>query len=38
MLDRPDPVRRLATFAWLVLGYNIAVILWGAYVRATGPR
>jgi len=23
-------------FAWLVLGYNIAVVLWGAYVRATG--
>jgi heme A synthase len=27
---------RLATFAWAVLVYNIAVILWGAYVRATG--
>ena len=27
---------RLARFAWLVLGYNIAVITWGAYVRATG--
>ena len=27
---------RLATFAWLVVVYNIAVILWGAYVRATG--
>ncbi len=26
----------LARFAWLVLGYNVAVILWGAYVRATG--
>jgi heme A synthase len=26
----------LARFAWAVLGYNIAVILWGAYVRATG--
>ena len=23
-------------FAWLVLAYNIAVIVWGAYVRATG--
>src|SRR3954471_22134967 len=23
-------------FAWGVLGYNIAVILWGALVRATG--
>ena len=27
---------RLARFAWAVLGYNVAVILWGAYVRATG--
>jgi heme A synthase len=23
-------------FAWFVVVYNIAVILWGAYVRATG--
>jgi heme A synthase len=27
---------RLGTFAWGVLLYNVAVILWGAYVRATG--
>ncbi len=27
---------RLARFAWTVLAYNVAVILWGAYVRATG--
>ncbi len=27
---------RIARFAWSVLAYNIAVILWGAYVRATG--
>jgi heme A synthase len=27
---------RLAGYAWAVLAYNIAVILWGAYVRATG--
>ena len=27
---------RLATFAWAVLAYNIGVVLWGAYVRATG--
>jgi heme A synthase len=26
----------LARFAWSVLGYNLLVILWGAYVRATG--
>jgi len=29
-------VTRLARFAWTVLAYNVAVILWGAYVRATG--
>jgi cytochrome c oxidase assembly protein subunit 15 len=27
---------RLARFAWGVLAYNLAVILWGAYVRASG--
>lgn len=27
---------RLAKFAWGVLGYNVLVILWGAYVRASG--
>ncbi len=27
---------RFAQFAWGVLGFNILVILWGAYVRATG--
>lgn len=27
---------RLARFAWALLAYNIAVILWGAYVRASG--
>jgi heme a synthase len=26
----------LAHFAWFVVAYNIAVIVWGAYVRATG--
>jgi heme a synthase len=26
----------LARFAWGTLGYNVLVILWGAYVRATG--
>src|ERR1700721_525467 len=25
----------LPRFAWLVLGYNVAVVLWGAVVRAT---
>jgi heme a synthase len=28
--------KRLATFAWLTLAYNLGVILWGAYVRASG--
>jgi cytochrome c oxidase assembly protein subunit 15 len=27
---------RLPVFAWGVIAYNIAVILWGAFVRATG--
>src|SRR5512144_707841 len=27
---------RLARFAWLVLAWNMVVILWGAFVRATG--
>ena len=26
----------LARFAWFVVAYNIVVIVWGAYVRATG--
>jgi heme A synthase len=29
-------VRRFSIFAWGVLAYNVGVILWGAYVRATG--
>jgi cytochrome c oxidase assembly protein subunit 15 len=28
--------RRFAAFAWIVLAYNVLVILWGALVRATG--
>jgi heme A synthase len=27
---------RLTRFAWLTLGWNLVVILWGAFVRATG--
>ena len=27
---------RYATFAWVTLGINILVIIWGAFVRATG--
>jgi heme A synthase len=30
------PLTRVAAFAWGVLAYNIGVILWGAYVRASG--
>jgi cytochrome c oxidase assembly protein subunit 15 len=29
-------VQLVARFAWITLVYNIAVILWGAYVRVTG--
>jgi heme A synthase len=29
-------VNRFAPYAWLVLVYNIGVVVWGAYVRATG--
>ncbi len=33
-----DPKKRkaVARFAWIVLGYNLLVVLWGAFVRATG--
>lgn len=27
---------RVARYAWLVLAYNLGVIVWGAFVRATG--
>src|SRR5512133_3382468 len=30
------PMPRFPRFAWLVLLYNLAVIAWGAFVRATG--
>jgi cytochrome c oxidase assembly protein subunit 15 len=29
-------VNRLAKLAWLVVAWNLVVILWGAFVRATG--
>jgi heme A synthase len=29
-------MRRFPIYAWGVLAYNVGVILWGAYVRATG--
>jgi heme a synthase len=28
--------RRFQRFAWAVLGWNVLVVLWGAYVRASG--
>jgi heme A synthase len=31
-----EPTPKLARFAWATLAYNVLVILWGAYVRATG--
>jgi len=30
------PSRKIAHFAWFTVSFNIAVILWGAYVRTTG--
>jgi heme A synthase len=35
-LQTPTSVRRFARYAWGVLAFNIAVVLWGAFVRATG--
>src|SRR5262249_51107594 len=32
----PSGLGALASYSWLVLAYTIGVILWGAYVRATG--
>ncbi len=29
-------VRAFARYAWCVLAFNVAVVLWGAFVRATG--
>ena len=31
-----SPGMRLSRLAWLTLAWNVAVILWGAYVRASG--
>ena len=36
MIPDPHTQRRFARYAWLVLAYNVAVVLWGAVVRATG--
>jgi heme A synthase len=29
-------VKPVARLAWLIVAYNIAIILWGAYVRVSG--
>lgn len=34
--SRPGEMSRAARFAWTALYWNVAVVLWGAYVRATG--
>lgn len=36
MSPAPAPHLRYARYAWGVLAFNIAVVLWGAYVRASG--
>jgi cytochrome c oxidase assembly protein subunit 15 len=33
---RPGGMSQVARFAWTALYWNVAVVLWGAYVRATG--
>lgn len=35
-LPSPPRTRGFAAFAWGILAYNLGVILWGAYVRASG--
>jgi heme A synthase len=32
----PAAQARFAGYAWMALAYNLTVVLWGAYVRATG--
>jgi heme a synthase len=34
--SRPGEPPRVARFAWAALYWNVAVVLWGAYVRASG--
>src|ERR1017187_10432184 len=36
MPEAESPAPAFARYAWSVLACNLAVILWGAYVRATG--
>jgi Cytochrome oxidase assembly protein len=34
--SRQGGISQVARFAWTALYWNVAVVLWGAYVRATG--
>jgi heme a synthase len=34
--SRPGEMSQVARFAWAALYWNVGVVLWGAYVRATG--
>lgn len=34
--NRPAGMNRFAVYAWGVLGWNLLVVLWGAFVRASG--
>ena len=36
MIETKMHLTRFAKFAWFVLGLNLLVIVWGAFVRATG--
>lgn len=35
-MEKPKSNHRFTLFAWGVLAFNLFVVLWGAYVRATG--
>jgi heme A synthase len=35
-LQNLSTIRSFARYAWSVLAFNVGVVLWGAYVRATG--
>jgi heme A synthase len=36
MSDSRSALEKFSKFAWLVLAYTVVVIMWGAFVRATG--
>jgi hypothetical protein len=31
----PQKLKRFAAYAWFVLGWNVVVILWGVFLRAS---